>query len=181
VIEGPATIFISGFFVSLGIFNPVLTLLTVLSADLVSDVVYYAAGRFWFNSASGKMLNFFRISSKNFSKFKLVFLKHKGKIMFFGKLSSFVGSLVMYVAGLTKIPFGEFITINAFGATFKSLLLLFAGYFVGGALIKLGRSLDLYTSIGLLLLSVILFLIYWGITSFSNKYITKTENIRPHR
>ncbi len=176
VIEGPITIFISGFFISLGFLSPTSTFITVVLADLASDIIYYAAGRWWLHSTSNKILAFFKFTPKGFAKFKSIFIRHKGKIMFFGKLSSFVGGVVMYVAGLVKIPFPEFIAINIFNALFKSIILLFAGYFLGGAVVKLGASLDWITGVGLLILSGILFLIYWGVTTFANKFIRRTEN-----
>ncbi len=175
VIEGPGITFLAGFLVSLGYLNPYWTYFTVLFADLVSDVAYYAAGRWWFNSASGKILTFFKMGPKTFSRFETVFKKHKGKIMFFGKLSSFIGGVVMYIAGLVKVPFVEFIVINVFGALGKTLLLLLAGYYIGGLVLRMGTIFDLASSIGLIALSIVLFLIYFGITSFSDKYIRKAE------
>lgn len=175
VIEGPATIFISGFFVSLGLLNPFTTYLIIVSADLFGDILYYSAGRWWINSVSKKVLKFFNITEEHFINFKKTFTRHKGKIMFFGKLSSFVGGLVMYIAGLVDVPVSEFLLINGFGALFKTLLLLIAGFYFGSAASYLGKSFDSLAKVGLVLISVALFLIYWAITSFSNKYIKKAE------
>jgi membrane protein DedA with SNARE-associated domain len=174
-IEGPATIFLTGFLISLGYLNPTLTFITAVSADLFGDIIYYGMGRWWLHSVSDKVLKFFRVGPKSFEKFRLVFHKHKGKIMFFGKLSSFVGGLVMYVAGFVRVSLPEFIVINASGALFKTLLLLLAGYYLGDAVLRMGSSFDVTTSAGLLILSAVIFAVYWGIKSLANKYIKRVE------
>ena len=176
VIEGPGTIFVSGFFISLGYLNPITTYSVIVTADLFGDIIYYAAGRWWIHSISNKVLTFFKISPRHFAKFKVTYIKHQGKIMFFGKLSSFIGGLVMYVAGLVEVSFAEFITINGFGAIIKTFLLLVAGYYFGSTLTHLNGSLDLITTLILLSVSIFVFGLYLGITFFSNKYIKKAED-----
>jgi len=175
IIEGPATIFISGFLTSLGLLNPVITYIVIVVADLFGDILYYSAGRWWIKKASNKVLDFFKISTKNFEKFKQNFHKHKGKIMFFGKLSSFLGGFIMYLAGLSDVPFLPFIYINGFGALFKTLLLLISGYFFGATILQLSSGFDLISTIALIVLSLLIFGLYAGITSFSNRYLQKEE------
>lgn len=175
VVEGPGTIFVSGFFISLGYLNPITTYFVIVAADLFGDIIYYASGRWWIHSVSNKVLTFFKISPKHFIKFKETYIKHKGKIMLFGKFSSFIGGLVMYVAGLVEIRFVEFITINGFGAIVKTFLLLIAGYYFGSTLTHLNKSLDLITTLILLSFSIFVLGLYLGITFLSNKYIKKAE------
>lgn len=165
VIEGPGTIFLSGFMISLGFLNPIITYIVIILADLFGDILYYSAGR-W---------GLFKMSLKRYPNLKKIFAKHSGKIMFFGKLSSFIGGLVMYMAGLVKVSFLEFILINGLGAFFKTLLLLTAGYYLGSVLAKSGKSFDTISTIGLLLMSAFIFGLYLAITKFSNKYIKNTR------
>ena len=176
VIEGPGTIFVSGFFISLGFLNPLITYIVVVTADLFGDVLYFAAGKWWIHSVSKKVLMFFKISPNHFESFKKTFVKHKAQIMIFGKLSSFLGGLVMYVAGLVEIPFMEFITINGLGALVKTLLLLAAGYYLGSTVTHLSGSFDLLSTIALLLFSALAFGLYLGITSVANKFVKKAES-----
>jgi membrane protein DedA with SNARE-associated domain len=175
VVEGPGTTFVSGFFMSLGYLDPLITYFVIVSADLFGDIIYYVSGRWWIHSVSNKVLTFFKISPKHFTKFKETYIKHKGKIMLFGKFSSFIGGLVMYIAGLVEVPFVEFIVINGFGAIVKTFLLLVAGYYFGSTLMHLNKSLDLITTLILLSISVLVLGFYLGITFFSNKYIKRVE------
>lgn len=175
IVEGPGTIFITGFFVSLGYLDAFTAYIVIVAADLFGDMLYYSAGRWWVHKISASVLGFFKISQKHFVRFEETFKKHNGKIMFFGKLSSFIGGLVMYVAGYVNIPIGRFLYINGAGALFKTLLLLAAGYYFGSSFIRLGSSLDLVSTLALLTLSALMFAAYFGITYFANKYLRKAE------
>lgn len=165
VLEGPVATIISGFLVSVGIFNLLLTYLVVVAADLTGDMFYYAVGKSWFRS----------LVAKRFKKLKGAYAKHKGKILFFGKLSSFIGPTVMLGAGAISVPFGEFMYLNFVGSLFKSILLILVGYYAGGALTRLGKNLDLYASLGLLALSIIFVGIYILVTKLSEKYFRKLQ------
>jgi membrane protein DedA with SNARE-associated domain len=63
------------------------TYLTIMAGDLVGDVLYYAAGRWWLNKTYKGVLNFFSINRKLVAKLEGAIKKNKGPFLFFGKLS----------------------------------------------------------------------------------------------
>jgi len=165
VIEGPIVTVLSGLLVSLGIFNFFISYFVVLAGDLTGDVIYYCLGKWW-------LRNFAR---KKFGKLEKVFVKHKGKILFFGKLASIIGPAAMIVAGAIEIPFGEFMYINLLSSLFKSVLLISVGYYLGGALIRMGSNSNKLITLASLAAAIVFISLYFLLVRFSNRYITRLE------
>lgn len=165
VIEGPIVTVLSGLLVSLGIFNFFIAYFVVLAGDLTGDVIYYLMGRWWLKS----------FAKKKFGKLEKVFVKHRGKILFLGKLASVIGPATMIVAGAIEIPFGEFMYINTLSSLFKSFLLILVGYYLGGVLFRIGSGSNNLVTIASLVAAIILISLYFLVVKFANKYITKME------
>lgn len=174
VIEGPITMIISGFLVSLGFMDFTPTYITIVMGDIVGDIIYYSAGRWWLNGAFKKVISIFKINMKLVRKLEKALKKHKGPFLFFGKLSHAIGGLILFAAGDAKIPMKDFLEFNFFATLPKSLILLGVGYYFGSAVTNFRKAVD-FTVLGLFLFTVILVVLYFSITHLSNKYIKKLE------
>jgi membrane protein DedA with SNARE-associated domain len=174
VVEGPVVTIISGFLVSLGFMDFAPTYLTIVTADLTGDFLYYSAGRWWLNKTYKGILNFFNIDMKVVHKLELAIKKNKGPFLFFGKLSHALGGLILFAAGSAEIPIKEFMWFNFWATLPKSLILLAVGYYFGSTVSNFKKYLD-FTVLGLFALTIILIGLYFGVTYISNKYINKLE------
>ena len=175
VIEGPVTMIIAGFLVSLGFMDFLPTYLTIVSGDLVGDMIYYSAGRWWLNKTYRGVLNFFNINMKFVRRLEITLKKNKGPVLFFGKLSHAIGGIILFAAGSAEIPVRDFLEFNFLATLPKSLILLAVGYYFGSTVSNFRKAVD-YTVLGLFAFTLILIGLYFGVTYLSNKYIKKLEN-----
>jgi membrane protein DedA with SNARE-associated domain len=174
VIEGPIVTIIAGFLASLGFLNPFIAYAVVVTGDLGGDILYYFAGRWWLKSAFNKIISFFHIGTKRVEKTEEALRKHKGEVLFFGKLSHVVGIFILFIAGHAEIPFGDYVWFNFLATLPKSLILLAVGYYFGSSITSFRRSLD-FTVLGLFIFTLILIGLYYAITYLAGRFITKLE------
>jgi membrane-associated protein len=174
VIEGPIVTIIAGFLVSLGFMDFIPTYLTIISGDLVGDMIYYSAGRWWLNKTYKGVLKFFNINLSFVHKLEEALKKNKGPFLFFGKLSHAIGGIILFAAGSAEIPVKEFLEFNFLATLPKSLILLAVGYYFGSTVSSFRKALD-YTVIGLFVFTIVLIGVYFLVTYISNKYINKLE------
>lgn len=174
LIEGPIVTVIAGFLVSVEFMDFIPTYLTIIAGDLIGDVLYYAAGRWWLNTTYRGILKFFKVDLKLVTKFESAIKKNNGPILFFGKLSQALGGLILFAAGSAKIPMKDFLLWNFLATIPKSLILIAVGYYFGGTVTNFGKAVD-FTVLGLFVFTVILIGIIFGVNKFSNKYIKKLE------
>lgn len=168
IVEGPIVTIIAGFLASIGVLNPVIAYAVVVAGDLGGDVLYYFAGRYWFNKTFEKTLAFFKVSLARVKKLEENLHKHRGKVLFFGKLSHLIGVAILFVAGHAAVPFDDFLWFNFLATLPKSAILLAVGYFFGTSVSNFGRYVGI-TSIGLFLFTLILIALYFSITFISGK------------
>jgi membrane-associated protein len=174
VIEGPVVTIIAGFLVSLGFMDFLPTYLVVVAGDLAGDVIYYSAGRWWFHNAVRKVASFFGFRVKLIQTLEEAVKKHKGKVLFFGKLSHALGGIILFAAGSAEIPLREFLWFNFLATLPKSLVLLAVGYYFGSTITNFKKYVD-FTVVGLFVFTLILIGIYFAIVYFSNKVVKKLE------
>ncbi|MGA2910564.1 MAG: VTT domain-containing protein [Candidatus Microgenomates bacterium] len=174
VIEGPIVTIIAGFLVSLGFMDFIPTYLTVISGDLVGDFLYYSAGRWWLNKTYKGVLRFFNVNINFVHKLENALRKNKGPFLFFGKLSHAIGGIILFAAGSVGIPVGDFLWFNFLATLPKSLILILVGYYFGSTVSNFKRYVDI-TALGLFVFTLVLIGIYFAVTYFSNKYLSKLE------
>ncbi len=135
--EGPITTIIAGFLSSLGYFNFWFTYLLVAIADLASDALYYAFGRWGRKRFIERWGHYFGITISRIEKLENYFSKHGGKMLIFGKIADPLSSTIQTAAGMVKMPLREYIWYNI-AATFpKSLILISIGFYFGEALTQI--------------------------------------------
>jgi membrane-associated protein len=174
VIEGPVITVIAGFLASTGFLDPILAYLTILAGNLTGDIIYYSAGRWWFKSSITRLTNFFKVKKERMERLESRLRKNSGKLIFFGKLSHFLGAPILVASGVVEVPFFNYIVYCFLAEAPKSLILLLVGYFFGSTVSNYGRYMNL-TFLGLIILTLILIGIYAGVTYVSNKLISKLE------
>jgi membrane-associated protein len=174
LIEGPIVTIIAGFLVSIGFMDFIPAYITVVAGDLVGDVLYYAAGRWWLNKTYKGVLSFFKINPKTVRRLEVSIKKNRGPFLFFGKLSQALGGLILFASGSAKVEMKDFLWYNFLATIPKSLILLGVGYYFGGTVHNFGKAVDI-TVLGLFIFTIILIGMYFAVNKFSNKYIKKLE------
>lgn len=156
VIEGPLAALFAGAFVASGEFDFVAVFFLLVAADSLGDTLYYTLGRFShrrFLAGFGKKLG---ITEEKIAPFHEGFRKHDWKLLLLGKTQAF-GSIILYFAGATHMPFLRFMGWNLLGTVPKILLFECAGYLLGQSVLhstKYLNEIGIATfAVGLLLLA----------------------------
>lgn len=174
LIEGPIVTVIAGFLVSIEFMSFVPAYLTVVFGDLAGDFLYYSFGRWWFNRFIHGILKFIKIDVNKIHKLKNVITKHKGKVLFFGKLSHAIGAPILVAAGLAEIPIKDFLWFNFLAALPKSLILLLVGYYFGSTLGSFNKYFN-WSVLGLVVLIAAILFVYSAISKLSKGIMEKLK------
>lgn len=159
IVEGPIVGIIAGAIAASGAFNIYSVFFTLLAADLVGDILYYLLGRGSAVPSLKKFRTAIGITDERIGPLQKAFNKHNWQLLLFGKTQPW-GSVILYIAGLARMPFWEFVGWNAVGTVPKVLLFEFAGYFFGQSIVSSQHYLNYFT-FGMLALSIILLGGYW--------------------
>jgi len=132
ILEGPIVATLSGFLVSLGVFNFIFVTLVLVLGDLVGDTLYYLLGRSFRRKKVPRWLRFVGIRDDNVQRFEGYFHKHDWKIILLGKTQA-VGAAILFSAGFAKLPYKKYMLYNLLGSAPKVLLFEAIGYYFGRA------------------------------------------------
>lgn len=143
IFEGPILMVASGFLYRTGFFEIIPLFIAILIGDLIGDMLWYIAGRYFANPILQKKGSFVGISPERFDKINELFNKYHVKILVFSKLTLGLGFAVgiLAAAGMAKIPFKKFMIINIIGEFFLVAILLSIGYFFGQLYLNVSDNL----------------------------------------
>jgi membrane protein DedA with SNARE-associated domain len=146
VVEGPAITIIAGALVAAGQFNPVIACLLLVVADLVGDLLYYCLGRFGHAPLVEKLSISKRLSvaAHKLPLLEQRFRENDWKLLMLGKTQA-LGSVILYMAGASKTPFGRYMVLNLIGTFPKVILFETIGYLLGRGILSSTRYIDMIT------------------------------------
>lgn len=154
VVEGPIISILSGFLVAGGILNPVGIFLILVLGDVMGDGLYYAIGRWGGRRFIHRWGHLFRLNEDSLLYVEKHFQNHPVKTLLFGKAQA-LGSVILAVAGIAKMPFLKFLWLNFLGTCIKTAMLLCIGYYFGQAYLKIDRYLN-YIGLTITFVSVLI-------------------------
>jgi len=132
-LEGHLISLLVGFLSKLGYMNAILGALCVALGNLLGDMILY-----WLGYHKGEKIyrswgKYIGLSPESVEKVKKIFHKHKGRILFFSKMTNGFGlaTAVLFTAGLTRIPFRNYMLWNILGEFLWTGMLVGIGYFLG--------------------------------------------------
>jgi membrane protein DedA with SNARE-associated domain len=168
IFEGPILMIASGFLYRTGFFAIVPLFIAILIGDLVGDVIWYVAGRYFAHPILSKKGKFVGITPERFEKINELFSKYHEKILIFSKLTLGLGFAVgiLAAAGMAKVPFKKYMIINIIGEFFLVAVLLSVGYFFGQVYLNISDNFK----IGFLITVAVLVLSSFY---FFSRYISK--------
>jgi membrane protein DedA with SNARE-associated domain len=164
VIEGPTVAAITGALVALGQFDPVISCLLLVAADLVGDALYYCLGRYGHGPLSSWINKRLNITADRLRPLEQRFHDNDWKLIMIGKTQA-LGGIILYFAGASRMSFTRYMGLNLLG-TFPKVIVFeligFAlGYFFGAGVLHSTRYVDFVTASLFTLAFVVLVAGYW--------------------
>jgi membrane protein DedA with SNARE-associated domain len=172
IIEGPILSITLGILLRIGYFSFLPIYIVLVISDLIGDVILYTIGYFYGFKSVLKLGKWFGLTEKHIEKVQIMFKRHHEKILFTSKLTGGFGFSVATIltAGISKIPFFRFISINGLGQLIWTGLLLIIGYFFGSFYMSIPSIVGKIIFITLIIvLSLIIF--YFNYKKNKNKKI----------
>ena len=160
VLEGPATAAITGALVAAGQFDPVISCLLLVAADLVGDALYYGLGRYGHGPLFNWIDKWLRITPERLKPLEKRFHANDWKLIMIGKTQA-LGGLILYFAGASRMSFARYMAFNLIGTFPKVILFEMVGFFLGASILQSSsRRLD-YVTFALFGAALLLLGSYW--------------------
>jgi membrane protein DedA with SNARE-associated domain len=159
VIEGPVAAIIAGALVASGAFGLYDVTFILIAADLVGDLIYYWLGRWGhvrFLESIGKRIG---LTEERMEPLTRNFKKNDWKLLLIGKTQG-LGSIILYFAGVSKMPLPRFFAWNVVGTIPKVLIFITIGYFFGQSVIQSQHTVD-YITLSSFAVALVLILFYF--------------------
>ena len=141
IVEGPIVTLISGFLVSLGLLNAFLVFCVLVIGDLIGDTIFYALGKWGGVKFLRRWRKYLHISEAHIEQMVEYFAVRGWKILLASKTQA-VGSVVLFSAGVAKMPYNKFIKYNIIGTVPKVLILEAVGFYGGASFAVLNKYVN---------------------------------------
>ncbi len=157
---------VSGVLARVGVINPFVAASIIIATDLGGDIFLYWLGFHKGMKVVDRWGKYLSITEESVQKIKRVFHGHKSKILFVSKITNGIGlaSVVLFTAGLSKVPFGIYMLWNIIGEIIWTGLLVYMGYVFGHLYITIDNIIWRVSLIGFAIMAA---LALWRI----NKYL----------
>ncbi|MFA5791783.1 MAG: VTT domain-containing protein [Candidatus Paceibacterota bacterium] len=153
IFEGPIVSVIAGFFTTLGIFNPFIVFIIMVTGDIIGDGIFYYIGY-----SGKKLFKYFNVNEEKIEKAKIYFQENHKKAIAGSKIMWGIGTVGLVAAGALHISYKRYFKTCALYSLGQSFIMIFLGVFFGQAYIVIGKYLDYYTAgVSILALAALLF------------------------
>jgi len=139
ILEGPILSVLLGIILRLGYFSLVPVYIALMLGDLIGDVAWYHIGYHYGHRAIKKFGARFGITEAGVLRMEKLFHENKHKILFISKITNGFGLSIVTLttAGIVRIPFLRYMTINIIGQLIWSGMLLGIGYFFSDSYMRI--------------------------------------------
>jgi membrane protein DedA with SNARE-associated domain len=131
--EGPVASLTSGLLLRFGMVDFVPIYLVLVAGDLTADIGWYCLGRYGTRALLIRRGAIFNITPDSLATIERRFNRYHKKILFISKLTMGMGFAIvtLTVAGMSRVPFKNFVALNLGGGLIWTLFLLTVGYYFG--------------------------------------------------
>jgi membrane protein DedA with SNARE-associated domain len=129
------------------------------AAAIIGDNIGYAVGHFGGYPLLRRYGSRIRLDEAKLKVGKLVFDRHGGKVVFFGRFVSLLRTYAAFLAGVNHMRYWRFLTFNAAGGIIWSAIYAFGFYFAGSALSKVRGTVDV--AIGVTAAATVVVFLLW--------------------
>ena len=160
--EGPILSMIFGVLIKLGYFSLIPVYTALMLGDLIGDTLWYYIGRHFGYRFINRFGKYFSITEDKVETITKIFHKHKNSILFISKISNGFGFalVTLITAGIVKIPFFKYLSVNLVGQFIWSGVLIGVGYFFSDLYMRVDTFLARVGIVAVLILVIALFLGY---------------------
>jgi membrane protein DedA with SNARE-associated domain len=116
---------------------------TAAAAAILGDNLGYWVGREFGFPLIYRYGHLVRFDEGRLKVAQYLFLRHGGKIVFFGRFVAILRAFAAFLAGVNKLPWGRFLIFNALGGIVWATLFGCGGYFLGLAFERYARPVGL--------------------------------------
>jgi membrane-associated protein len=159
VVEGPAIAMIAGGLVAAGQLDGMVAGLLLVTADLVGDGAYYALGRFGHAPMLKRISRRLALTAERLRPLEQRFRDNAWKLLMIGKTQA-IGSIILYFAGVSRMPFARYMALNLVGTVPKVVLFGAVGFFLGETVLHSTHYID-YVTVTLFGFAFLLLVLYW--------------------
>lgn len=161
VVAQPYASLVTGSLAAAGIFSLWVLFLIFFLTDIVMDCIWYILGMRHGERALVWVQKIVRVKPEDLARLPGAFHRHPAKILVTAKLLGGFGMMpfILFTAGASKMPFGKYLALNAFGEIFWAGGFLLIGYYFGGYVMQIQGGVERITVAGLAILALVLF--YW--------------------
>ena len=146
VIEGPAITMVAGALVAAGQMDGVTACVLLVLADLVGDLLYYALGRYGHGPLAGRISKWLKVTPEKLARLEQRFRANDWKLILIGKTQG-LGSIILYFAGASRMPFGRYMALNLLGTVPKVIIFELIGYFLGLGVLSSAHYINYVTAL----------------------------------
>lgn len=160
--EGPFLSMIFGALIKFGYFGFLPVYSALMIGDLMGDIFWYYIGDFYGHSFIRKFGKYFSVTEESVEKVKNIFHKHKHPILFISKITNGFGfSLAtLIIAGMVKLPFGGYLSVNIIGQFVWTGFLMSVGYFFVNLYITIDTIVGRVSLVAVFVIFFVIFIRY---------------------
>jgi membrane protein DedA with SNARE-associated domain len=114
-----------------------LVVLAAISGAIAGDNVGFAIGHWGGYRLLVRYGKYVRLNEARIKLGHYVFLRHGGKVVFFGRFVSVLRTYAALLAGTTRMPWWRFLAFNAAGGIVWACIYGLGAYFLGAQLVRL--------------------------------------------
>jgi membrane protein DedA with SNARE-associated domain len=120
--------------------NIILVIASAAAGAIIGDNLGFAAGRWGGYRLVRRYGRFIRLHEKRLKLGQYLFLKHGGKVVFFGRFVSILRTYAAFLAGTNRMPWWRFLAFNAAGGVVWAAVFGTGAYVLGTQIHNLSRT-----------------------------------------
>ena len=156
---GPILSLAAGVLLRLGTLELFPTALALAGGELFGDVLWYWLGRHFGDSFVSLFGTYFGITEPRIRNIKRQYHVHHDWLIFVSKLTAgfAIAPVIFFTAGLSRVHFGRYMTINIAGQIIWTTIMLSIGYFLGQTYLQVNNIFDalFYGAVTILVLAAL--------------------------
>ena len=172
LIFGPIVGLMAGALVRADVLELLPTFLFIVGGAIAGDIMWYWIGYHWGERFTQRFGKYVSITESHVAIAKILFNKYHMRILFLSKVTSGLGFaiVILFTAGLSRVPFNRFLLINVAGEIIWSGSLIAIGFFVSHLIIRVNSVLEWASVIGLM---VLVLACLFGIGHYLRKHMSQ--------
>jgi membrane protein DedA with SNARE-associated domain len=159
-----------------GKLNITLIIAVAAAAAIIGDNIGFALGRAGGTRLLRRYGKYIRFNARRLKIGRYIFLRHGGKVVFFGRFVAVLRTYAAFLAGTNQMSWPRFLAFNAAGGVTWATLTGLAYYYLGSTLKNVRGPLDIV--LGVIAAAVVIgFIVY--LRRVENRYAQEAEKEFP--